>query len=90
VVAVDNLSLAISRGSIYGLLGPNGAGKTTALRIIVGILMPDEGAVRIFGEPFERRHLKTAASTEKPRSLSYYSTWASLRESLALLSRAGS
>jgi ABC-2 type transport system ATP-binding protein len=69
VVAVDNLSLAISRGSIYGLLGPNGAGKTTALRIIVGILMPDEGAVRIFGEPFERRHLKTIGYLPEERGL---------------------
>jgi len=60
VVAVDNLSLAIPQGCIYGLLGSNGAGKTTALRMMVGILMPDEGAVCIFGKPFERRHPKTS------------------------------
>jgi ABC-2 type transport system ATP-binding protein len=69
VVALDNLSLAIPRGSIYGLLGPNGAGKTTALRMMVGILMPDEGAVCIFGEPFERRHLKTIGYLPEERGL---------------------
>jgi len=38
VVAIDELSLVISQGCIYGLLGPNGAGKTTAMRMMVGIL----------------------------------------------------
>ena len=69
VVAVDNLSLAIPQGCIYGLLGPNGAGKTTALRMMVGIRMPDEGAVYIFGEPFERRHLKTIGYLPEERGL---------------------
>jgi len=69
VVAVDSLSLAIPQGCIYGLLGSNGAGKTTALRMMVGILMPDEGAVCIFGEPFERRHLKTIGYLPEERGL---------------------
>ncbi|MBV8454815.1 MAG: ATP-binding cassette domain-containing protein [Deltaproteobacteria bacterium] len=69
VVAVDNLSLAIPQGCIYGLLGPNGAGKTTALRMMTGILMPDEGAVCIFGEPLERRHLKTIGYLPEERGL---------------------
>jgi ABC-2 type transport system ATP-binding protein len=69
VVALDNLSLAISSGSIYGLLGPNGAGKTSALRMMVGILIPDEGAVCIFGEPLERRHLKTIGYLPEERGL---------------------
>src|SRR2546421_6575687 len=49
--AVDELSLSVPRGVIYGLLGPNGAGKTTTIRMIMDILEPDGGAVRIFGEP---------------------------------------
>src|SRR5256885_13137723 len=49
--AVDALSLSVSPGVIYGLLGPNGAGKTTTIRMIMDILEPDSGAVRIFGEP---------------------------------------
>ncbi len=69
VVAVDNLSLAISPACIYGLLGPNGAGKTTVLRMMVGILMPDEGALHIFGEPFERHHLKTIGYLPEERGL---------------------
>src|SRR2546422_10812816 len=49
--AVDELSLSVPRGVIYGLLGPNGAGKTTTVRMIMDILEPDGGAVRVFGEP---------------------------------------
>src|SRR5438046_2353089 len=49
--AVDELSLSIPKGVIYGLLGPNGAGKTTTIRMIMDILKPDGGAVRLFGEP---------------------------------------
>ncbi|MGH9893164.1 MAG: ABC transporter ATP-binding protein [bacterium] len=47
-LAVDALSLEIPRGVIYGLLGPNGAGKTTTIRMIMNILVPDEGSVRLF------------------------------------------
>src|SRR6266852_5305870 len=49
--AVDELSLSVPRGVIYGLLGPNGAGKTTTKRMIMDILEPDGGAVRVFGAP---------------------------------------
>jgi ABC-2 type transport system ATP-binding protein len=55
VTAVDSLSLVIEPGGIYGLLGPNGAGKTTTLRMIMGIIEPDEGEVRVFGEPLSER-----------------------------------
>ena len=48
--AVDNLSLVVSKGVIYGLLGPNGAGKTTTIRIILSILLADSGQVRLFGD----------------------------------------
>ncbi|HVH11205.1 MAG TPA: ATP-binding cassette domain-containing protein, partial [Gemmatimonadales bacterium] len=48
-VAVDDLSLAVPSGVIFGLLGPNGAGKTTSLRMILNILAPDAGRVRLFG-----------------------------------------
>ncbi len=47
--AVDALALAVPGGTIYGLLGPNGAGKTTAIRMIMNIIVPDEGTVRLFG-----------------------------------------
>jgi len=47
--AVSELDLEVPRGVIYGLLGPNGSGKTTTIRMIMGILHPDEGRVSLFG-----------------------------------------
>lgn len=49
-VAVDNLSLAVPDGSIYGFIGPNGSGKTTTLRMIMRILHPDRGDIRVLGD----------------------------------------
>mgnify|MGYP002623899328 FL=1 len=49
-VAVDDLSLTIPAGSIYGFLGPNGAGKTTTIRMVMSILAPDRGTLRVLGE----------------------------------------
>lgn len=48
--AVDDLSLSVPQGSIYGFIGPNGSGKTTTLRMIMNIFYPDSGRIRIFGE----------------------------------------
>ena len=49
--AVDDLSLAVPTGSIYGFIGPNGSGKTTTLRMIMHILLPDEGQIEVLGSP---------------------------------------
>lgn len=49
VRAVDNLSVQVPPGSIYGFLGPNGAGKTITLRMIMNIIRPDSGNISIFG-----------------------------------------
>ncbi|MEW6455453.1 MAG: ATP-binding cassette domain-containing protein [Acidobacteriota bacterium] len=48
--AVSNISLQIPKGSVYGILGPNGAGKTTTIRMILNIISPDEGEIKIMGE----------------------------------------
>jgi len=49
--AVSSLDLEIPQGTVYGLLGPNGSGKTTTIRMMMGILIPDEGEVALFGKP---------------------------------------
>jgi ABC-2 type transport system ATP-binding protein len=49
ITAVDHVDLTVRAGDVYGFLGPNGAGKTTALRMMLGLIRPSEGAVRLFG-----------------------------------------
>jgi len=49
VVAVDGVDLTVEPGDVYGYLGPNGAGKTTVLRMLLGLIMPTAGEVRLFG-----------------------------------------
>lgn len=51
--AVDDISLSINEGQIFGLLGPNGAGKTTLIRMITGIFFPDAGNIILDGKPFD-------------------------------------
>jgi ABC-2 type transport system ATP-binding protein len=50
-IAVDDLSLQVRPGRIFGLIGPNGAGKTTTIRMIVNITIPDAGRIELFGQP---------------------------------------
>lgn len=54
VVAVDNVSITVEPGEIFGLLGPNGTGKSTLIRVISTLLLPDEGTIRVFGLDVER------------------------------------
>jgi len=53
--AVDDLSLEVRPGRVFGLIGPNGAGKTTTIRMIVNITVPDSGRVELFGQQMETR-----------------------------------
>ncbi len=50
VKAVDNLDLTIEKGEVYGLLGPNGSGKSTTIKMILGLLFPTSGSIRVFGK----------------------------------------
>jgi ABC-2 type transport system ATP-binding protein len=50
LVAVDRVDLTVEAGDVYGYLGPNGAGKTTSLRMMLGLIRPTEGSVRLFGK----------------------------------------
>lgn len=67
--ALDGIDLSVNRSEIVALLGPNGAGKTTAVKLMLGLLHPDSGAVRIFGHdprvPQKRR--RTGAMLQVPR-----------------------
>lgn len=67
--AVRELTLRIAPGSMFGLLGPNGAGKTSTIRMIVGMTLPDSGAVHLFGEPFRREHLRRIGYLPEERGL---------------------
>jgi len=51
VIAVDDLSLTVPAGSVFGFIGPNGSGKTTTIRMIVNIFYPDRGTIHVLGEP---------------------------------------
>jgi ABC-2 type transport system ATP-binding protein len=53
LTAVNKLNLKVQRGSIHGFLGPNGAGKTTTIKILVGLLTPDEGKVKVLGQELD-------------------------------------
>ncbi|RAK25110.1 ABC-2 type transport system ATP-binding protein [Flavobacterium aquaticum] len=67
--ALNNVSLQVPKGSIYGLLGPNGAGKTSLIRIINQITMPDSGGVFLDGEKLNPEHVKHIGYMPEERGL---------------------
>lgn len=71
--AVDRLSLQVKKGEIYGFLGPNGAGKTTTIKMLLGLIRPTAGSIRIFGKDLKKDKLavlrKVGSLVEYP---SYY------------------
>ena len=74
--AVDGLSLSVRRGEIVGLLGPNGAGKTTLIHMLLGLIRPDSGSIRMFGlemparrQPILARSNFSSAYVQLPLSL---------------------
>ena len=68
-VALNEVSLTVPKGSIYGLLGPNGAGKTSLIRIINQITMPDAGQVILDGEPLKPEHVRHIGYMPEERGL---------------------
>jgi len=68
-VALDDVSLSVNAGEIYGLLGPNGAGKTTLIRVINRIIEPDKGHVRFQGDLMTARHLEQVGYLPEERGL---------------------
>jgi ABC-2 type transport system ATP-binding protein len=61
--AVREVSLAVDRGSVYAFLGPNGAGKSTTIRMLLGLLRPDDGDVALFGAPLNANRYSALART---------------------------
>ena len=68
-IAVNDLSLSIDAGQMFGLLGPNGAGKTSSIRMMMGITIPDSGSVSLFGKPFQRESLDRVGYLPEERGL---------------------
>ena len=83
VRALDDLSLAIPAGGVFGVLGPNGAGKSTLFRIALGLVRPTSGEARLFGAPAgERAALRrVGAMIETPR----YPPYLTARQTLTML-----
>ena len=67
--ALDEVSISVSEGCIFGLLGPNGAGKTSLIRIINQITLPDSGTVFLSGEPLAQRHIRDIGYLPEERGL---------------------
>jgi ABC-2 type transport system ATP-binding protein len=67
--ALRGVSFDVPAGEIFGLLGPNGAGKSTLIRILMDIIRPDSGEVRVFGEPRKRQHLDRLGYLPEERGL---------------------
>ena len=86
--AVDDISIQVGRGEVYGVLGPNGAGKTTFLRMLFGLIRPDAGTIRIFGRTWDEVGVQVlgpvAGFIESPRFYPYLTGRQNL-EGLALL-----
>ncbi|MDM1042656.1 ABC transporter ATP-binding protein [Empedobacter falsenii] len=68
-VALNNFSINIPQGSIYGLLGPNGAGKTTFIRIVNQITAPDSGTILLNGEPLTKKSIGQVGYMPEERGL---------------------
>ena len=85
--AVDGLSMQVDRGDIYGFLGPNGSGKSTTIRMILGLIKPSSGQIRMFDQPViygkKTSLTKVGALIEKPDFYNYLSA----RKNLEILGK---
>ena len=83
ITAVDHVDLTVNRGDVYGFLGPNGAGKTTTLRMMLGLINPTAGSVRLFGrDPITEGAAAldgVAGFVEAPRFYPYMSARTNMR-----------
>ena len=88
VRAVDDISVQVAAGEVYGVLGPNGAGKTTFLRMLFGLIRPDAGTIRVHGKTWDADGIGVldgvAGFIESPKFYPYLTGRQNL-EGLALL-----
>jgi ABC-2 type transport system ATP-binding protein len=79
VKAVDNLSLTVYKGDVFGFLGPNGAGKSTTIRMLVSLINPTNGKIKIFGKDLKTNRIDIlkhlGAIVEKPDFYGYLSAY---------------
>jgi ABC-2 type transport system ATP-binding protein len=68
-VAVEDLSLTVEAGTMFGLLGPNGSGKTSSIRMMIGMTLPDSGKVSLFDQPYTRATLWRVGYLPEERGL---------------------
>lgn len=82
LTAVNNLDLNVYRGDVFGFLGPNGAGKSTTIRMLLSLIKPNDGTIKIFGLPLEKSRneilRKVGAIVEKPDFYMYLSAYKNL------------
>ncbi|HVO75351.1 MAG TPA: ABC transporter ATP-binding protein [Ignavibacteriaceae bacterium] len=82
VHAVNNLNLNVHKGDVFGFLGPNGAGKSTTIRMLLSLINPDKGEIKIFGKPLHKNRIeilsKIGAIVESPDFYGYLSAYKNL------------
>lgn len=92
LVAVDDLNLNVFRGDVFGFLGPNGAGKSTTIRMLVHLIRPTDGEVRLFGLPLAKYRAsvlgKVGALVEKPDFYGFLTARDNLRQIARMLPQA--
>ncbi len=90
VKAVDNLNLNVYKGDVFGFLGPNGAGKSTTIRMLLSLISPSEGEIKIFNQSIKEQRIdilrRIGAIVEKPDFYGYLSAYKNL-EILGQLSK---
>lgn len=83
---INNISMTIPEGCVYGLLGPNGAGKSTILKMLAGLLRPDSGKILFRGQLWSRKNLEeTGCLIETPPIYENLSAWENLKVRALLL-----
>jgi ABC-type multidrug transport system ATPase subunit len=82
IIAVDNLDLNVYRGDVFGFLGPNGAGKSTTIRMLLSLIKPTSGSIKIFGKSIKENReailAKVGAIVEKPDFYLYLTAYKNL------------